>query len=257
MFQSQLAISSTPRLDTMTFVKIQFKIANHEEEFWWSKLGKCWVQIAYLVFWVLFFLDTGLCLSQLLPRSWQLINIEEVRNSTNHLIVIGHLPLTFAIVRNGLRETFHLRRSTFVTSSAERPFGRAHNIASATVHSEWLIPPVQDDTRCNVGELKKQKCHLHLQVISEKNSRVILRSVRPPVSSHSCPLQSTKSLFIMNPSRFNIDIHQSQLDRLRKKLELTDLPDELEEASWDLGSPLADIKRLVEVWKTWDWKKAE
>lgn len=61
----------------------------------------------------------------------------------------------------------------------------------------------------------------------------------------------------MTPSKFCIDVHRSKIDRLRHKLEIAEFPDELEEASWDLGCPLAEIKRLTEVWKTWDWKKAE
>jgi hypothetical protein len=56
---------------------------------------------------------------------------------------------------------------------------------------------------------------------------------------------------------FKIAVPQVQLDRLKAKLSLTDFPDELENSGWDFGAPLADIKRLVELWKTWDWRDAE
>lgn len=61
----------------------------------------------------------------------------------------------------------------------------------------------------------------------------------------------------MAPTKFYVDVHQSQIDRLKHKLELAEFPDELDEASWDLGCPLAEIKRLTDVWKNWDWKQAE
>jgi hypothetical protein len=56
---------------------------------------------------------------------------------------------------------------------------------------------------------------------------------------------------------FTIAVPQAKLDRLKIKLSLTDFPDELENAGWDFGAPLASIKSLVEVWKDWDWRDAE
>lgn len=45
---------------------------------------------------------------------------------------------------------------------------------------------------------------------------------------------------------------------MRRKLELTNLPDELDDAGWDYGVPLADLKRLLEHWKNgYDWRKFE
>ena len=62
----------------------------------------------------------------------------------------------------------------------------------------------------------------------------------------------------MSETPFKIDIPDSEIDLLRQKLELTRLPDELDEAGWDYGVPLADVKRLVERWRTaFDWKKRE
>ena len=57
---------------------------------------------------------------------------------------------------------------------------------------------------------------------------------------------------------YKIAIPQEKLDRLKQKLALTDFPDELDEAAWDYGSPLADIKRLVARWQdSYDWRAAE
>ncbi|KAH8077022.1 alpha/beta-hydrolase [Cristinia sonorae] len=57
---------------------------------------------------------------------------------------------------------------------------------------------------------------------------------------------------------FSVAIPDTELDLLRKKLELVRFPDELDGAAWDYGVPLADIRRLVERWKTgFDWKAAE
>lgn len=56
---------------------------------------------------------------------------------------------------------------------------------------------------------------------------------------------------------FKIDVPNSEVELLRKKLELARLPDELDEAGWKYGAPLTDVKNLVERWKTFDWKKYE
>lgn len=57
---------------------------------------------------------------------------------------------------------------------------------------------------------------------------------------------------------YTIQVPQATLDQLQQKLALTHFPDELKEAEWDYGSPLADIKRLIEYWReTYDWRKHE
>jgi len=61
-----------------------------------------------------------------------------------------------------------------------------------------------------------------------------------------------------NEQPFLIDVKDAQIRKLKEKLELTTFPDELDEAGWSYGVPLADIKRLVEHWRTsYDWKKHE
>lgn len=57
---------------------------------------------------------------------------------------------------------------------------------------------------------------------------------------------------------YKINVPQDKIDRLHKKLDLCDLPDEIDAAEWEYGAPLADIKRLTEYWKDkYDWRKAE
>ncbi|KAJ8081389.1 hypothetical protein AAF712_009959 [Marasmius tenuissimus] len=59
-------------------------------------------------------------------------------------------------------------------------------------------------------------------------------------------------------SEFKISISDDAINHLKQKLELTRLPDEIDEAGWDYGAPLADIRRLVARWKDgYDWRKHE
>ncbi|KAL0567893.1 hypothetical protein V5O48_014100 [Marasmius crinis-equi] len=59
-------------------------------------------------------------------------------------------------------------------------------------------------------------------------------------------------------TEFKISVPDSEILHLKKKLELTRLPDEIDQAGWDYGAPLSDIKRLVERWKGgYDWRKYE
>ena len=52
-----------------------------------------------------------------------------------------------------------------------------------------------------------------------------------------------------SPKPFKVDFGDARIERLKQKLALTDLPDELEESGWNYGSPLADIKRLKAHWE--------
>ena len=57
---------------------------------------------------------------------------------------------------------------------------------------------------------------------------------------------------------FHISVPSHKLDRLRQRLALSELPDELDNAGWDYGSPLKDIKNIVTYWeKEFDWRKIE
>lgn len=62
----------------------------------------------------------------------------------------------------------------------------------------------------------------------------------------------------MGGNPFTLSIPQADLELLRKKLEVTRLPDELDGAGWDYGVPLADVRRLVARWKDgFDWRATE
>ncbi|KEF54145.1 uncharacterized protein A1O9_09940 [Exophiala aquamarina CBS 119918] len=57
---------------------------------------------------------------------------------------------------------------------------------------------------------------------------------------------------------FTISIPGKQLDDLKLRLSLARFPDELDEAGWEYGAPLADIKRITQYWKeNYDWRAAE
>ena len=74
------------------------------------------------------------------------------------------------------------------------------------------------------------------------------------------PLYTRTLLKINMPSitPFTVAVPNNRLERLRAKLELTEFPDELDDAGWDYGAPLANVKRLTAYWKDdFDWKKKE
>lgn len=57
---------------------------------------------------------------------------------------------------------------------------------------------------------------------------------------------------------YKISVPDSKLQNLAQKLENATLPDELDEAGWDYGAPLADVKRLIAYWKeNYDWRRQE
>ncbi|KAJ3762717.1 Alpha/Beta hydrolase protein [Lentinula raphanica] len=57
---------------------------------------------------------------------------------------------------------------------------------------------------------------------------------------------------------FEISVPDTKLENLHQKLALTNFPDELDNAEWDYGVPLAEIKRLVAYWNDgYDWRAQE
>lgn len=56
---------------------------------------------------------------------------------------------------------------------------------------------------------------------------------------------------------YKISVPQEKIDTLKTKLSLATFPDELANAGWDMGSPLADVKRIVNKWQSFDWRKTE
>ncbi|KAF1993653.1 alpha/beta-hydrolase [Amniculicola lignicola CBS 123094] len=57
---------------------------------------------------------------------------------------------------------------------------------------------------------------------------------------------------------FRISVPDSEIQKLRQKLDLASFPSELDEAGWDYGAPLADVKRIATYWRNeFDWRKIE
>ena len=57
---------------------------------------------------------------------------------------------------------------------------------------------------------------------------------------------------------FKISTPDSDIQTLHQKLDLATFPDELDEAGWDMGCPLSEIKRLTAFWKDgFDWREKE
>ncbi|RJE27076.1 epoxide hydrolase [Aspergillus sclerotialis] len=57
---------------------------------------------------------------------------------------------------------------------------------------------------------------------------------------------------------FKINTPDSDIQTLHQKLDLATFPDELDEAGWDMGCPLSEIKRLTALWKDgFDWREKE
>ena len=57
---------------------------------------------------------------------------------------------------------------------------------------------------------------------------------------------------------FTIAVPDAQIDQLQQKLQQATFPDELDAAGWEMGVPLADMKRLVTVWRDdFDWRAQE
>lgn len=61
----------------------------------------------------------------------------------------------------------------------------------------------------------------------------------------------------MSIKPFNIAVPESKLQILHQKLNLATFPDELDNAEWDLGVPLDEIKRLITSWKNFNWREKE
>jgi hypothetical protein len=62
----------------------------------------------------------------------------------------------------------------------------------------------------------------------------------------------------MSETPFKLSVSDERLDLLKRKLSLSRLPDELEDAGWDYGAPLTDLQRLLNHWKdNYDWRATE
>lgn len=48
---------------------------------------------------------------------------------------------------------------------------------------------------------------------------------------------------------YKVSVDSSQIQQLKDKIAQTTFPDELDNAGWDYGAPLADVKLLATYWK--------
>jgi Epoxide hydrolase N terminus len=61
-----------------------------------------------------------------------------------------------------------------------------------------------------------------------------------------------------NEQPFQIAIAEEELSLLKRKLDDTRFPDEINDAGWAYGVPLADLRRLTERWRNgYDWRTHE
>jgi hypothetical protein len=69
------------------------------------------------------------------------------------------------------------------------------------------------------------------------------------------------SVNMSNITPYKIQVSNGRIDRLKRKLELTDLPSGIvtsKDSPWELGPPLDEIGRLADSWRmNFDWRKAE
>ncbi|KAI4209999.1 MAG: hypothetical protein LQ351_007106 [Letrouitia transgressa] len=57
---------------------------------------------------------------------------------------------------------------------------------------------------------------------------------------------------------YTVSVTDDKLSQLHQKLSISTFPDEIDDAGWDYGAPLADIQRLTKYWKEqYDWRKHE
>ena len=87
---------------------------------------------------------------------------------------------------------------------------------------------------------------------------LLILYLRAKLSSRSLYTNTFLKAEMAPVTPFTVAVPNDRLDRLRKKLELAEFPDELDDAGWDYGAPLADVKRLTAYWKDeFDWRKQE
>ena len=57
---------------------------------------------------------------------------------------------------------------------------------------------------------------------------------------------------------FHIHVDDEALEDLKKRLEMTRFPDQIENTTWENGTDVAWLRDLVEYWlREFDWRKAE
>ena len=63
----------------------------------------------------------------------------------------------------------------------------------------------------------------------------------------------------MSVKPYTISVPDDRLEELSQRLSLATFPDQLDsDNQWDIGAPVADVRRLAKYWKGgFDWRKAE
>ncbi|KAK7040657.1 hypothetical protein VNI00_009563 [Paramarasmius palmivorus] len=144
------------------------------------------------------------------------------------------------------------------------------------VHEYFARPPSPPDgdsafaqhvlrTRLNGTDLAD---HYHPEPLESRSERVAISGPIPDqdqrqrhksaMLDHSSASSRTFRTSFTAMSSFKIAVSNETLDLLKRKLELSRLPDEIDDAGWDYGVPLADIRRLLARWKNgYDWRKYE
>ena len=63
---------------------------------------------------------------------------------------------------------------------------------------------------------------------------------------------------VMAIEPYEVHVPDTELTKLKEKLSSIKLPSELEGSDWDMGTPLADVRRLALFWRDeFDWRKNE
>ena len=76
--------------------------------------------------------------------------------------------------------------------------------------------------------------------------------------SFALPLRAQQAAGDAAVVPFTIEVPEAVLTDLRARLEATRFPDEIDDADWDYGTPLAYLRELVEYWRDeFDWRAQE
>lgn len=76
--------------------------------------------------------------------------------------------------------------------------------------------------------------------------------------AYVCEIISTIRDIMASIDQYTVAISDNELEILTQKLSAASFPDELDDASWGYGAPLADIRRLTQYWKgQFDWRREE
>lgn len=112
-------------------------------------------------------------------------------------------------------------------------------------------PPNTSPSTVKNGQVEKvHMARLLKAYISHIRSLIPSKTYSSPIPSYNYTMASIESYIISVP--------EEQRQRLTQKLEATTFPDELDQAGWDYGAPLADVKRLATYWReSFDWRKQE